>query len=296
MGTDVHVVVHGPAGLADLAVELVEDLERRWSRFVPDSEVTRLNHGAGRWTEVSGETVTLVARALDGHRATAGRFDPTVLGDVVRAGYDRTFAEVVDRADAPESPLVLGAGDIAVDRAAGLVRLPAGVGFDPGGIGKGLAADLVTDRLVAEGVAGVLVNIGGDLRAQGVGPDGEDWTVDLDPAATGRPLARVALADGAVATSTVLRRRWRIDGRPRHHLIDPATGAPADRGLVAVSVLARCGWQAEVAAKAVLVAGRGDGLDLLAGLGLDALLVDEVGGLHPTPGLARFTVPAGSLR
>lgn len=92
MGADVHLlVVGGPPSLLDEARELVEALEARWSRFRPDSEVSRLNQQAGRPVRVSPETLTLVRRALHGAAVTAGRYDPTVLGAVLRAGYDRSF-------------------------------------------------------------------------------------------------------------------------------------------------------------------------------------------------------------
>ena len=146
MGSDAHVVVHGPVELADLAVDLIEDLESRWSRFRDDSEVCELNRRAGEWVPVSPATITLVRRAIEGWALTGGRFDPTVLGDVVRAGYDRSFPDVAALATdrtLPASPLGRGTAAIEIDDEAGAVRLPAGVGFDPGGLGKGLAADLV---------------------------------------------------------------------------------------------------------------------------------------------------------
>lgn len=294
MGTDVHLVVHGPIELVEVAREAIEDLERRWSRFLPDSEVSALNRQAGRWVAVSPPTLELVDRALEGWRATDGAYDPTVLGDVVRAGYDRSFDEIVDVADAPTSTLHCDAAGIALDREAAAIRLPEGVGFDPGGVGKGFAADLVADQISAEGAAGVLVNIGGDLRAVGHGPRGDDWTVDVDPADTGLPLARVALHQGGLATSTVLRRRWRVGGRPAHHVIDPRTGTPSDAGVVAATVLARCGWQAEVLAKAALTRRLHESCALITSLGADAVLVDEVGGLHRTSGFDRFAVAAAT--
>lgn len=290
MGTDVHVVVHGPVALVELAREAIDDLEQRWSRFLPHSEISEVNRRAGSWVAVSPATVELVSRALEGWRVTDGAYDPTVLGDVIRAGYDRSFDDLVDLAAAPASDLHRDAAGIAVDREANAVHVPTGVGFDPGGVGKGLAADLVADQISAEGAAGVLVNIGGDLRAVGYGPGGDDWTVDLDPADTGLPLARVALHQGGLATSTVLRRRWRVGGRPAHHVIDPRTGAPADTGVVAATVLARCAWQAEVLAKAALTRPLDDARDLVASQGADAVLVDEVGTLHPTAGFERFAI------
>lgn len=290
MGSDAHVVVHGDPLLVELAQAEVARLEQRWSRFRPDSEVCEVNRRAGSWVPVSAETVELFDRAVLAHVITGGRYDPTVLGDVVRAGYDRSFDQLAgaDLAGDPASSLRIGAGHIEIDHAGRAVRLPAGVGFDPGGIGKGLAADLVASRLDAEGAAGALINVGGDLRAIGCGPDGDDWTVDLDPAATGRAHARVVLDHGAVATSTTLRRRWTVGGAERHHLIDPASGVPATSDVVAASVIAARGWQAEVLAKAAIVAGLADGARLIASVGAHALLVDRHGGLHPTDGFARF--------
>lgn len=293
MGTDVHLVVHGPKEFADAAVATIHDLEARWSRFLPDSDTTRLNEAAGAWVTVSPETVTLVRRGVEGHALTHGRFDPTVLGDLVRAGYDRSFDQLATRTDRPAGPtadLHLGADAIEIDEAGSRVRLAEGVGFDPGGIGKGLAADLVAEQVSDAGAAGVLVNLGGDLRAIGFGPDGDDWRIDIDPAATGHPVARVVMHEGALATSTTLRRRWALDGVDRHHLIDPASGTPT-HGPVAATVLAARGWQAEILAKAILVGGTDEGLALVGAVGADALVVDADGRRHTTPGFARFEAP-----
>src|SRR6188508_974918 len=91
MGSDVHVVVVGGSVVSlDLARDLIGELEARWSRFRDDSEVTGLNREAGRPVRVSGATLALVERALEGARVTGGRYDPTILRALERAGYDRT--------------------------------------------------------------------------------------------------------------------------------------------------------------------------------------------------------------
>ncbi|HEX9311537.1 MAG TPA: FAD:protein FMN transferase, partial [Actinomycetota bacterium] len=75
MGTDVHVVLTGGSvDHLETARELVDDLERRWSRFRPDSEISRLNEAAGRPVRVSAETLALLRLALEGARITGGRF------------------------------------------------------------------------------------------------------------------------------------------------------------------------------------------------------------------------------
>jgi thiamine biosynthesis lipoprotein len=130
--------------------------------------------------------------------------------------------------------------------------------FDPGGIGKGLAADLVSRELLAAGARGAVVNVGGDLRARGEPPDNATWDVAIaDPAQPGRELLRVGLRDGAVATSSRVRRRWQHTQGEAHHLIDPRTGAPTRTAHATVVAIAQDGWWAEVVAKAVLIGGFG---------------------------------------
>lgn len=264
MGTWAHVVVvGGPRGAAHHARRRIEQLEGRWSRFRPDSEVSRLNRAGGRPVLVSADTAALVARAEAGRRGTGGRFDPMVLAPLLDAGYDRSF------------------------RGGGVVGLPTGAGFDPGGIGKGLAADFVVAELRAAGASGACVNLGGDVRVDGAGP----WVVDVaDPFDDGaRPIARLALDAGGVATSSCLRRAWTgDDGTRRHHVIDPATGVPADTGVAAVTVVTGDAWRAEVLATAALLAGLPGALDLLAGARATGLVVDDRGAVHHAPGLDPF--------
>jgi FAD:protein FMN transferase len=295
MGTQVHVVVVGGSlDHLDMAREFVDDLERRWSRFRPDSEVSRLNDAAGRPLRVSAETVALVRLAVEGARITDGRFDPTVLGAMLRAGYDRSFELLTD--DSPNGHSVLGSGfeGIVVDEEGSTVTLPAGVGFDPGGIGKGYAADLLVRELLARGAAGACANVGGDLRVEGEAPGGGPWAVAVQHPFRSEPVGMIGLRSGAVATSSRVRRAWGPKDDRRHHLIDPATGLPAHTGLTAATVIAAEGWQAEVVAKAAFVAGLSEGLFLLASTGTDGVLVDDRGALYPSFGFDRFTGAATS--
>ncbi len=289
MGSDAHlVVVGGPDGLLDDAVRRIEQLEQRWSRFIDTSEVCALNRRAGEDVAVSADTALLVRRAVEAWRLTGGGFDPTVLGDVIRAGYDISFERIAEPHGRPGSSLLVGCTDIAVD--GNIVRLPAGTGFDPGGIGKGLAADLVIDELTAAGAAGACVNLGGDLRVIGVNPDGQPWTVAVEHPLLDEPIALIGLHSGAVATSTTLRRRWNVNGSDRHHLIDPATGQPSDSDLTHATVIAAEGWIAEVLAKAVLLRGSQRAFDIIDGQA-QALTVHASGAIRCTSGFHEFTGP-----
>lgn len=258
MGTRCHVVVHGDPALVAVARRRIEGLERRWSRFDPHSEVRALWRHAGRPVMVSTDTLVLVERAVLAWAVTGGRFDPTVGAALEALGYDRSFErmeQVVPSAGTgPGSGAAPGCAGIEVDAAVGVVKIPRGVRFDSGGIGKGLAADLAAAELAAAGAAGALVNVGGDLRVVGSPATGAGWVVGIDhPSRAGAELARLALREGAVATSSRLLRRWRVGAADVHHLLDPRTGMPPGHDVDAVTVVAGEAWWAEAASKALFV-------------------------------------------
>jgi len=291
MGTDVTVLTLGapPDAGADPATA-IERLEARWSRFRPTSELCVLNAAATAPLVVSPETFSLVELAVRSWEMTGGRYDPTVLPAVVAAGYDRDFGDVAARGAGPAATTgpAPGCAGIELDPVVRAVRLPAGVALDLGGIGKGYAADLVARELVDGGARGALVNLGGDLRAVGDAPEPHGWVVAVDdPLDTGET-GLLALAEGAIATSTRLRRAWDREGVAAHHLIDPRTGRPAWSGLASVTVVAREAWRGEVLAKAAFIGGAGEGAALIESSGATGLLVHDDGRVQELGGLSAF--------
>ena len=288
MGSAASIVAVGdrPA-MVDHAVRRIAQLEARWSRFHPASEVSRLTLHAGRPVEVSADTVRLVRCAVEAWRLSGGLVNPTVLGALEAAGYDRPF-ERIDPTSSTAAHSHVGAivacTDIVIDGST--VTLPAGTGFDPGGIGKGLAADIVTTELIDAGAAGVCVNLGGDLRVAGRAPGGDAWTVAIEDG-DGWPVTHLGLTSGAVATSSTARRAWRRCGERMHHLIDPATGRPSATDLVQATAVAGHGWVAEAFAKAVLLRGSATAFDVVPD-GIAALAVARDGTLLSTASLEAY--------
>ncbi len=281
MGTEAHVIVRGrdPMPLLERARTRIDELERLWSRFLPDSELSLLNASGGAPRVVSPETFALLrlavrgwrgdGRAIRSHRArrrARSRVYEILLGTARRArprGSGRAAARLWWH---------------RVRRRARIVVLPPGVAIDPGGIGKGFAADLVVKNLRAGGANGACVNIGGDLRVFGANRHGHDWNVDVeDPLSGAAPLRRLHVGDGAIATTSRTRRRWDTDAGDRHHLIDPVTGTSADTGIAAVTVVASEGWLAEVLAKAAFLAGAGEAERMLVANHAAGLLVTDDG-------------------
>jgi thiamine biosynthesis lipoprotein len=287
MGSTADVVVFGPGSehLAAWAVTEIERLEASWSRFRPDSELCELNRHAGRPVPVSPTLWVAIDAAAQAWRETGGCFDPTVLAALESLGYDRTFAHVApDQEHAPHTAPVVGFGQVALDGATREVALPAAVGLDLGGIGKGLAADLVVEELVRRGARSVAVSLGGDVRVAGEGPheDGS-WQVPVVRPTDDVLLGTFPLVDEALVQSTTCIRSWRAAGRRLHHLIDPSTGWPAETGVVAVVVTGPGAARSEAFAKAAVVAGPDAGPVLLDDAGLDGWFIaadSTVSGTH----------------
>ena len=276
-----------PGALAEGAVARSATLEQRWSRFLSTSELMVLNRRAGEPVQVSADTVALVESMVRGWHATDHCYDPTLLGALLALGYSAsrddanvttTLPRSVDRRGQPAA--------IAVDHTQRVVELPAGTAIDPGGIGKGLAADLVVAELIDAGARGALVEIGGDLAVAGASPVGGVWTIAVDTG-TGAD-STIELRSGGVATSTTRRRTWRQGDADRHHLVDPVTVAPSDNGCIACTVIAGTATWAEVFTKVAFARPLGAAIEILERRRLAASLTTDDGRRHATTAWKEF--------
>lgn len=251
MGTVANFVLVG--GTEDMLDDLVRNagfLQSLWSRFLPESDITRLNNAEGTPVKVNPLTAKLVSEMLAARVITDGEYDPTILPKLLAEGYAASRVNPSNITVLPASarwPIETTGTTIQDD----IVTLPIGVTLDSGGIGKGIAADVLATMALEQGALGVLAEIGGDVRIGGTPPDGGHWRIDIeDPFVESGSIARVNLVDGAVATSSTLKRTWDIDGRPANHLIDVHTGQSMESDVVTVSVIAVSAGIAEVITKA----------------------------------------------
>jgi FAD:protein FMN transferase len=260
------IVAHARVADARVAVAAARRRLLEWhgqfSRFESGSELTRLNDAAGETVTVSPMMRRVVEAAVTAARDTGGLVDPTLLSEIEGAGYDSHFegeglplavalALAPDRAPGRPAPDA-GWRRVRTDRRAGTVTRPPGVRIDPGGIAKGVFADELASLL--GGYEAFVVDCGGDMRLGGrlrlarevhVASPFEDST-----------LHTFVVRSGGVATSGVGRRSWLDrDGRPAHHLLDPASGRPAFTGIVQVTALAPTATEAEALSKAALLSG-----------------------------------------
>lgn len=270
MGAEAHLQVFGGAPeLGDIGADL-EELEQCWSRFRPSSELSRLNADPRPTVEMSPLLAAALSRSRLAWELTDGRFDPTVHDTLTAAGYAQPFPSFpVPRGRLADCTPTAGMAEVHVDEHRCLIERPVGLRFDLGGIGKGLAADLLVTQLLERGAIGVCLALGGDVRVAGSAPP-DGWTIPVEDPATGTAdhpgtvWFEARLDDGAIVTCSSRFRRWMTTaGEAAHHLIDPGTGRPALTGIDAVVGAASEAWWAEVLAKAALVAGPDDGRRLL---------------------------------
>lgn len=270
MGTSVRLL-GTPGAPLHKARCLIEDLEARLTRFDPHSELSMLNADPRKVVPASRPLRNAIRAAIAGAAATGGLADPTLLGAVVRAGYDGSLvghpradlAEALAAAPAPRPAAPSPRADwrrVQVDDAAGMVIRPPGVHLDLGGSAKGLAADLATQLLAPHGPCAA--DLGGDLRVSGV------HEVLVPNPVTGMLTEVIELDGDAVATSGIDKRIWwDTSDRPAHHLLDPGTQRPAWTGVLSATAKAPTATLAEALAKAAILAGPNAGRAILSRFG-----------------------------
>ncbi len=277
MGSPSEILIDGPMELVRLGFSRLRQLERTWSRFLPDSELNRLQAWRGDWLECSDDLVAALQWSLRMHAETRGLFDPSIRSSLEQLGYDRTFAEIVEHSNRPLDPPVTtpASGLDGLELSNNWARLTPGLSIDLGGIGKGLAADIVADELIAAGANSAYISLGGDIHASGEPVDDNGWRVPLLHPLTGEAVDHHALFSGALVMSTVALRRWRRGDVEHHHIIDPRSGTPADTDLVAVAVAAQSAARGEALAKAAIIAGSIEGAVLLRSADVKAWMISD---------------------
>jgi FAD:protein FMN transferase len=301
MGSHVRLMIGEPEpgmapapAAAEEARRFIVEFDRALSRFKPESELCALNADERERVPASELLRTAVRAGLEAAELSDGLVDPTLVGEIESAGY------VASRAGVPGAPLGAALEEapqrrpakanparawrgFEVDDAAGTISRPPGLRFDTGGTGKGLAADLIANRL--RGYSRFIVDCGGDIRIGGADALVTPYEVFVEHPLTGERAFVLKLGPGAVATSGLNVRIWRDEsGHYAHHLLDPASGDPAWTGLIGATALGDTAVEAETLAKAALLSGPEGGRAVLAGRG--GLLVHDSGQVETVGPLA----------
>jgi FAD:protein FMN transferase len=259
----VNVSVLGPAsmepGKAVVAAEQrLLAAHRQLSRFLPHSELSRLNRDPRARVPAEPLLLKLAEAARAAGELSGGLVDATLLGEIEAAGY-RDSMQRRSGAGRPAAPEAAAGPHparswtrIVVDSRAGTIERPPGVEIDSGGIAKGLLADEIAASLAK--FPAYAVDCCGDARIGGTA--GRQRPIRVENPFGGEPIRSLEIGDGGVATSGITSRRWEAaGGAPAHHLLDPATGRPAFTGVIQATALAPSAFLAEVHAKWALLSG-----------------------------------------
>ena len=265
-----------PAPLNAALQAAVDEVDAQMSTWKPGSDLMRLNAApAGEWIAVPARLMEVLRLGVEIGRASGGAFEIGT-GDAVRAwGFGPEAAMPARIRAAMNAPRPAAADALEIDAAARRVRKRAPITLDLNGIAKGYGVDRLAETLVDFGIASGLVGIDGEVRALGLRPDGQAWTIAVERPDPGRrtPHSVLALRDAAVATSGDYRCWVEVQGHRLSHTMDPGRGAPLLASPASVTVVARSCAEADAWATALMVLGPTEGARLARRLGLDALFL-----------------------
>lgn len=282
MGSLCEIVISAPGQDAAMhcmerAINEVRRIEQKYTRYQPDSIVSRINAGAGlNWIECDDETLSLFDYADSLYRISDGLFDIT--SGVLRNAWNFNTPVVPDQEQLDRFLSLIGWSE--VERKDKSIRLPqAGMEIDFGGFGKEYAVDRAATILAGQGIKHGYVNLGGDLRAIGPKSDGGSWVMGIqDPRDRQRVVASIPITAGALATSGDYEKFFELDGRRYCHVISPRTGMPVSFWQ-SVSVLAPLSITAGTYTTIAMLK-EVDGLEWLDNSGMAYLAIDRTGQVH----------------
>ena len=278
----------------DAVMAEMHRIDRTMSPHKDDSELTRINRGAGSApVRLSDEMTSLLTRAESFARLTGGAFDITYAA--VGQLYDYRNRIRPSDEELARVRTAVGWRHLVLDSQAGTVRFARpGMRIDLGGFAKGHAVDNAAAILRRLGIAHAIVSAGGDSRVIG-DRRGRPWTIGVrDPRRPGQLAAMLPLEDVSISTSSDYERYFDAEGTRFHHLIDPATGK-SPREIQSVTILADDGLTCEALSKIVFVLGVERGMALVeTQSGVDAVVVDAAGALHFSSGLLAPPPPSSA--
>lgn len=285
MDTTMDFRIYGDKSLLQDAQDVITDLEKKVSVTDSDSEIYKINEtGSGTLT---GNADALMQTALDMCRRTDGALDISIYPIVKAWGFTTGNYQVPDENTIQSLLSHVDYTQIQYDESTGNVTIPEGMTIDLGSIAKGYAGELAAQTLRDKGVTSALLNLGGNVQTIGSKPDGSSWTIGIkDPKNPDTAMMGLSVKDQAVVTSGGYERYFEQNGKTYWHIMDPATGHPADSGLLSVTVVGDNGGICDALSTSLFVMGLDKAYDLWSKSDdFEAVFVTDNGDVYITEGL-----------
>lgn len=287
MDTVMDLTAYGPQSQQALedAQVVIRDLDSLLSVTDPASEISRAN--AGQQVPLSPQVIDLLTQTLTFCASTNGALDVTIYPLIRTWGFTTGDYQIPTPS---QLQLLLEKVDYRQVRVEnGTLSLPPGVELDLGASAKGYTGDRVMEALRAREITSAIVTLGGNVHTLGARPDGTPWRVGIRAPDSEEYtcIALVQVTDKAVVTSGGYERYFERDGRRYCHILDPATGYPAESGLASVTIVSPSGTLADCLSTALFVMGREKAVEYWRSRGgdFDFVLIGEDGGVTVTQGL-----------
>ena len=276
------------------AEERVEELEALWSVTDEESEIYRANHSGGEPVRLSEETAQMVSFSLEMAEKTDGALDPAIYPVLEAWGFTTDTKRVPPQ---EEIDALLEHVDYEKITLEGdLLTVPEGMELDFGAVGKGYAGDFAAETIRTHGIGSAILSLGGNIQAVGSRPDGTDWRIGLRSPWEDGTLGVLRVSDCAVVTSGGYENYFEDEeGNVYWHILDPATGYPADSGLASVTIVCPQGRMGDALSTALFVMGPQKAEEYWReNEGFEMILVTQEGELLITEELSdRFTLSEG---
>lgn len=275
----------GESEWLDEAFALCARYEKIFSRTDENSELYALNHAGGQPVTVSDELAQVIAAAVKYSKISNGKFDITI------APYSDLWDFAAEHPTLPDPDALAAAGATVgyekIELSGNTVTLHGGAQIDLGGIAKGYIADRLAEFFTAKGASAV-ISLGGNIYLTGEKPGGDAYTVGIkDPENPAELAAKVGLGGGwSVVTSGDYERSFILDGVRYHHILDAASGMPADSDLRAVTIIARSSMQADALSTVCFLLGEEAGKALIESTdGVEAVFINAQNQITHTTGI-----------
>lgn len=290
MDTVMDVTIYGDEEQLRDIENIVYSIEDELSVTNATSAVYQLNTAGSLVVDM--ELASLVTRSLDLCKETDGALDITIY-PVSRAwGFTRGQYQVPDTSELNRLLANVDYNGVSTDICDNqtTIRLKSGKQVDFGSVAKGYAADRIVEYMASSGISGGLINLGGNVHTYGTKPDGSLWKIGIaNPENVSEYVGYLELTDRAVVTSGGYQRYFEQDGKIYHHIINPATGYPADNDLASVSVIGESGFMCDGLSTALFVMGLDEAINYWRDHGdFELVLVDKAGNVYITKGLERI--------
>ena len=280
------------------AAEEIVRLDKLLSVGNPESEIAKINaEGEG---EVSADTLAMLKKAVKVHERSGGALDISVYPMMELWGFTTEEYRVPSQEEIDGIlPLVdQDLMEIEEREEGALVRLAEGQGIDLGAVAKGFTSDRVAQIFRSYGLESGLIYLGGNVHCLGSKPGGADWRIGIqDPGNSAGIVGVLAVSGKAVITSGAYERYFKDEetGKTYHHILDPATGCPAETGISSVTIVSPDGTLADSLSTACFVMGLDESVEYWREYGDDfeMIIMDDDGLIHLTEGLEKSFTSEG---